>query len=294
MFVVQRPKCSIVESFSVSKNGELDGGGDRLILGCRFRGVVDAATEKFGRTWVIAGQEMSGERAMATVLGQYLTESAEPLWDILKAVQRELQAAAVTSGIDLSQPGASPLASLVVFDSYTRSLYNLGDCSYGLLSPDGFRSVYNERRVDHLAANRRAEVLAEHLGREGGVVAGDPGRAAIVESLKEACLLANANPLQFSSHDTLYGVPKSDLVYSVFDAISIPTISLPAIPQGTAGLVLSSDGYPRIFPTLHESEAYLERSLAVDPLRMKEHPSTKGVAPGAVSYDDRTYLRLSI
>lgn len=72
----------------MSKNGELDGGGDRLILGCRFRGVVDAATEKFGRTWVIAGQEMSGERAMATVLGQYLTESSEPLWDILKAVQR--------------------------------------------------------------------------------------------------------------------------------------------------------------------------------------------------------------
>lgn len=278
----------------MSKNGDLDGGGDRLILGCRFRGVVDAATEKFGRTWVIAGQEMSGERAMATVLGQYLTESSEPLWEILKAVQRELQEAAVASGIDLSQPGASPLASLVVFDAYTRSLYTLGDCSYGLVSAEGFRPVYNERRVDRLAAQRRAEVLAEHREREGGVVAGDPGRVAIIESLKEACLLANANPLQFSRHDTLYGVPKSDLVYPVFDAISTPTISLPAIPQGTTGLVLSSDGYPRIFPTLHESEAYLERSLAVDPMRIHEHPSTKGVSAGAVSYDDRTYLRLSL
>lgn len=294
MFVVQSPKCSIVESFSLSKNGDLTGGGDRLILGCRFRGVVDAATEKFGRTWVIAGQEMSGERAMATVLGQYLTQSAEPLLDILKAVQRALQEAAVASGIDLSQPGASPLASLVVFDAYTRSLYNLGDCAYGMVSTEGFHPVYNERLVDRLAAHQRAKVLAEHLGRECGIVAGDPGRAAILESLKEGTFLANANPLQFSPHDTLYGVPKSDLVYPVFDATSPPTLSLLSIPKGTTDLVLSSDGYPRIFPTLHESEAYLESSLAVDPLRIKEHPSTKGLAAGAISYDDRTYVRLSI
>lgn len=294
MFLVQSPKCSIVESFSLSKYGDLTGGGDRLILGCRFRGVVDAATEKFGRTWVLSGQEMSGERAIATVLGQYLTDSAEPLWDVLKAVQRELQEAAVGSGIDLTQPGASPLASLVIFDSYTRTLYNLGDCSYGMVSPEGFRPVYNERRVDRLAAHRRAEVLAEHLEREGGVVAGDPGRAAILESLKEAAFLANANPLQYSMHDTLYGAPKSDLVYPVFDVTSTPTLSLLSITKGTTGLVLSSDGYPRIFPTLHESEAYLERSLAVDPLRIGDHPSTKGSAPGAVSYDDRTYLRLSL
>jgi glycerophosphoryl diester phosphodiesterase len=237
---------------------------------------------------------MSGERAMATVLGQYLTESAEPLLETLKAVQRELQEAAVASGIDLSQPGASPLASLVVFDAYTRSLYNLGDCSYGMVFAEGFHPVYNERRVDQLAAHRRAEVLVDHLDRDGGVVAGDPGRAAIIGSLKEGCFLANANPLQFSPHDTLYGVPKSDLVYPVFDATSPPALSLLSIPKGTTDVVLSSDGYPRIFPTLHESEAYLERSLAVDPLRIAEHPSTKGIAPGAVSYDDRTYLRISI
>lgn len=293
MFVVQSPKCAVVESFSVSKHGDLTGGGDRLILGCRFRGVVDAATEKFGRTWVVAGQEMSGEGAIATVLGRYLRESAQPLWEVLRLVQCVLRDAAVESGIDLTQPGASPLASLVIFDSYARSLYILGDCSYGLNSLEGFRPVYNERLVDRLAAEKRAKVLAGHLETEVSI-AGDPGRAAINQELKEAVSLANASPLQFSPHDTLYGVAKSDLVYPVFDATSIPRLSLVSIPKGTTDLVLSSDGYPKLFPTLRESEQYLEHSLAVDPWRIKEHPSTKGVAPGAISYDDRTYLRLSI
>jgi hypothetical protein len=57
-------------------------------------------------------------------------------------------------------------------------------------------------------------------------------------------------------------------------------------------VVLASDGYPRLFMTLGETEEYLMRDLAHDPLRIGQHKTTKGLLPGNVSYDDRAFLRI--
>ena len=49
-----------------------------------------------------------------------------------------------------------------------------------------------------------------------------------------------------------------------------------------------------IKPTLAETEDYLKRSLAEDPLRIGRHPEVRGVGEGWESYDDRAYLRFSL
>ena len=57
--------------------------------------------------------------------------------------------------------------------------------------------------------------------------------------------------------------------------------------------VVDSDGYVELEPTLAASEVALAQMLAADPLRMdSRHPATKGIATGALSFDDRTYVRL--
>jgi hypothetical protein len=294
MLVAHNPACSIEEAYTLGKFRDPLGGGDRLILGPRFFGVVDAATEKYGHSWTIDGTSMSGEAAMATVLARNLSKSTAELWQVLSHAQSELQEAALMSGIDLRKPGASPLASLVIYDSKARFLYHLGDCSFGFVLPHGFMPLYHERLVDRLAATRRAQIIKAFAEKGTLPVGVDPGREAIMEDLRAAVTLANANPLAYSPHDTLHGVPKRDLVYPVFDAISPLAPALISLPADLKSLVLSSDGYPKLFPSLRDSEEYLDTSLRLDPMRIGDHASTKGIAPGAVSFDDRSYLKISV
>ena len=56
-------------------------------------------------------------------------------------------------------------------------------------------------------------------------------------------------------------------------------------------VVLASDGYPKLFGTLEESEHYLQKVLAEDPLCISLNKQTKGLMVGNNSYDDRTFVR---
>lgn len=73
----------------------------------------------------------------------------------------------------------------------------------------------------------------------------------------------------------------------------LPASARPLIVDAGAGgdIVLSSDGYPRLFATLRESEDYLADVLAHDRLALKLNKQTKGCLEGQYSYDDRTYVR---
>ncbi len=55
-------------------------------------------------------------------------------------------------------------------------------------------------------------------------------------------------------------------------------------------VVLASDGYPAICPTLDESEKELKRILDSDPLAICENIQTKMMVKGNLSFDDRAYL----
>lgn len=59
-------------------------------------------------------------------------------------------------------------------------------------------------------------------------------------------------------------------------------------------LVLASDGYPILKGTLNESERELKRLILEDPLCYKENCSTKGVAKGNISFDDRTCVKIIV
>ena len=56
-------------------------------------------------------------------------------------------------------------------------------------------------------------------------------------------------------------------------------------------VVLASDGYPFLEPTLAASEAALAEQIANDPQNIHSFIATKGIVEGNKSFDDRTYIR---
>ena len=59
-------------------------------------------------------------------------------------------------------------------------------------------------------------------------------------------------------------------------------------------VVLASDGYPFLEPTLAASEVALTEQIANDPQNIHSFIATKGIVEGNKSFDDRTYIRFSV
>ena len=80
--------------------------------------------------------------------------------------------------------------------------------------------------------------------------------------------------------------------FSVIDGFPIPTDKVRVIDVSNATeIVLATDGYPFLHPTLSESEEALARLLSEDPLCISQFKATKGLMRGNQSFDDRTYIR---
>ena len=63
------------------------------------------------------------------------------------------------------------------------------------------------------------------------------------------------------------------------------------IPSSSSEIVLASDGYPFLKPTLAAIEAALAEQIANDPQNIHSFIATKGIVEGNKSFDDRTYIR---
>lgn len=81
-------------------------------------------------------------------------------------------------------------------------------------------------------------------------------------------------------------VPVSDSVPCSDSASASDTI-----PSSSSEIVLASDGYPFLKPTLAASEAALAEQIANDPQNIRSFIATKGIVEGNKSFDDRTYIR---
>ena len=66
------------------------------------------------------------------------------------------------------------------------------------------------------------------------------------------------------------------------------------IPSSSSEIVLASDGYPFLKPSLAASEAALAEQIANDPQNIRSFIATKGIVEGNKSFDDRTYIRFSV
>ena len=183
----------------------------------------------------------------------------------------------VSHGVNMRRLAENPAermtASAVVYSRCRRQVWMIGDCQCIV---DGVAHD-NPKPYEQQLASRRAEHIRRALAN--GASAGDfrhddKGRTAILPQLVAACMGQNK-------------------AFAVIDGFDIPFeyVKIIDVNDTEGDIVLASDGYPFLYPTLRESEDALARQLADDPLCIDSFKATKGLMYGNHSFDDRCYIR---
>ena len=164
-------------------------------------------------------------------------------------------------------------ASAVIFSRLRREIWMIGDCQC-LLNGELFENP--KPYEDELATMRAAEVnrlLAEGVTVEQ-ILAHDTARDTIIPHMLEAMRQQNVS-------------------YAVIDGFPIPVdkVRVLTLDFQPWDVVLASDGYPFLCPTLEESEQLLAHQHHDDPLNIGTFKATKAFVKGNNSFDDRAYIR---
>ena len=183
-------------------------------------------------------------------------------------------------------------ASAILYSRTRNEVWMVGDCQAII---DG-KLYENGKPYEQEIARKRVELIEQGLS---------PAEARKqIEPLLIKAMLSGQN----RNYTVIDGFPiyqEGVKVVSVSDSCSVQD-SVPAsdsVPcsdsvsaSGTifvssSEIVLASDGYPFLKPTLAASEAALAEQIANDPQNIHSFIATKGIVEGNKSFDDRTYIR---
>lgn len=186
-------------------------------------------------------------------------------------------------------------ASAILYSRTRNEVWMVGDCQAII---DG-KLYENGKPYEQEIARKRVELIEQGLS---------PAEARKqIEPLLIEAMLSGQN----QTYTVIDGFPiyrEGVKVVSVSDSCSVQD-SVPAsdsVPcsdsvsaSGTifvssSEIVLASDGYPFLKPTLAASEAALAEQIANDPQNIHSFIATKGIVEGNKSFDDRTYIRFSV
>ncbi len=255
----------VIEALSIAKSGEDGLNEDAYVITDQVVAVFDGATDKSGANAPAPGRRMA--QALRRAAGEWDADTqAAELLGCLNAVARDVGEGEAVGAL-LHAP--------------SRTLLRVGDVSVGI---DGVVDVPT-KLLDAELSRERAELLIAALDRGASVDElreNDLGRAAIVDRLREQSRWCN-DPTHRYGYAAFCGAkPVPDAMTEWFDVADAEEI------------VLASDGYVCPQSTLEASEKLLAELVAHDPLRIEPPPGTKGVMPGNVSFDDRTYVRVRL
>ena len=168
-------------------------------------------------------------------------------------------------------------ASAVVYSRLRREIWLVGDCQ--CLAGDQYYDNPKpyEQQLAQMRADRVRQLLSEGTSQESLLEANDPARQIMIPTMLET-------------------MKQQNLTYAVIDGFPIPESRVPVITLDFRPweIVLASDGYPFLCPTLAESEARLAQQRETDPLNIGTFQATKAFVRGNNSFDDRTYIRFQV
>ena len=183
-------------------------------------------------------------------------------------------------------------ASAILYSRTRNEVWMVGDCQAII----GGKLYENGKPYEEKIARKRVELIEQGLS---------PAEARKqIEPLLIEAMLSGQN----QTYTVIDGFPiyrEGVKVVSVSDSSSVqdPVPASDSVPcsdsasaSGTISvssseIVLASDGYPFLEPTLAASEAALAEQIANDPQNIHSFIATKGIVEGNKSFDDRTYIR---
>ena len=183
-------------------------------------------------------------------------------------------------------------ASAILYSRTRNEVWMVGDCQAIIAG----KLYENGKPYEQEIARKRVELIEQGLS---------PAEARKqIEPLLIEAMLSGQN----QTYTVIDGFPiyrEGVKVVSVLDSSSVQD-SVPAsdsvpcsdsasasdtIPSSSSEIVLASDGYPFLKPTLAASEVALAEQIANDPQNIRFFIATKGIVEGNKSFDDRTYIR---
>jgi len=270
-------RMRILETFCEGKTSA-EANEDRIVFADGYAAVIDGATDKTGlRLGGKAGGVLVADALKALFEGRAGLSGGLGFHEFVAVATDAVAAALKAAGWPEGFP--PPCASIVVFNERRRELWRVGDCHYAV----GDEVSLGSKAIDDLTSSMRAAVIRRALDRGQDLNGKDPGREVIMPMLQAQHLHANN--------------AESPVGFPVMDGRPVPESLLERpVTVGKGDLVvLASDGFDFLKPTLRETLEAQERSYRIDPLRIGlpgGRASTKGLPQGAIRHDDQSYVSL--
>ena len=292
----------IIESSIIGKKSQ-EACEDGMVVTDDFIAVIDGSTSKTPKH---LNPDMKNGRYAMMLISEYIREELkadasvddfcqgvtayiynkvyEKLW-----VEERLQ----------EHPEERLTASAILYSRTRNEVWMVGDCQAII---DG-KLYENGKPYEEKIARKRVELIEQGLS---------PAEARKqIEPLLIKAMLSGQN----RTYTVIDGFPiyrEGVKVVSVSDSCSVQDSVQDSVPasdsvpcsdsvsaSGTifvssSEIVLASDGYPFLEPTLAASEVALAEQIANDPQNIHSFIATKGIVEGNKSFDDRTYIRFSV
>ena len=171
-------------------------------------------------------------------------------------------------------------ASCIVFSRLRREIWMIGDCQGLVIQGDKGGEpmlLENPKPSEQELAEMRAEIIKGSPKPWDHFLRDDTAREAIIPRMLETMRMQNNG-------------------YSVIDGFTVDEahVKVFTLDFQPWEIVLASDGYPFLCPTLSQSEERLAWQRENDPLNIGEFKATKAFAEGNGSFDDRAYIRFTV
>ena len=288
----------IIESSIIGKKSQ-EACEDGMVITDDFIAVIDGSTSKTPKH---LNPDMKNGRYAMMLISEYIREelkSEASVDDFCQGVTAYIYNKVYEKlGVEerlKEHPEERLTASAILYSRTRNEVWMVGDCQAII---DG-KLYENGKPYEQEIARKRVELIEQGLS---------PAEARKqIEPLLIEAMLSGQN----QTYTVIDGFPiyrEGVKVVSVSDSCSVQD-SVPAsdsVPcsdsvsaSGTffvssTEIVLASDGYPFLEPTLAASEAALAEQIANDPQNIHFFIATKGIVEGNKSFDDRTYIRFSV
>lgn len=189
-------------------------------------------------------------------------------------------------------------ASAILYSRTRNKVWMVGDCQAII---DG-KLYENGKPYEEKIARKRVELIEQGLSPAEARKQIEPLLIeAMLSGQNQTYTVIDGFPIyregvkvvSVSDSSSVQGSVSSSDSCSVQDPVSCSGSASASdiIPSSSSEIVLASDGYPFLKPTLAASEAALAEQIANDPQNIHSFIATKGIVEGNKSFDDRTYIR---
>ena len=288
----------IIESSIIGKKSP-EACEDGMVVTDNFIAVIDGSTSKTPKH---LNPDMKNGRYAMMLISEYIREELKAdasVDDFCQGVTAYIYNKVYEKlGVEerlKEHPEERLTASAILYSQTRNEVWMVGDCQAIIAG----KLYENGKPYEQEIARKRVELIEQGLS---------PAEARKqIEPLLIEAMLSGQN----QTYTVIDGFPiyrEGVKVVSVSDSCSVQD-SVPAsdsVPcsdsvsvSGTifvssSEIVLASDGYPFLEPTLAASEAALAEQIVNDPQNIHSFIATKGIVEGNNSFYDRTYIRFSV